>query len=136
MNTEDCVYAAGFVDGEGCITTAAANFRITIGSTDLCILEWFATTFGGNINNAHLPDNPKWNKAWKWVMATKSGVAEFLTLIYPYLKLKKDQAKAVLDFLEKYPGYPTKAMREQRKRDFNLVKTKLKSLKTDKHYVR
>jgi len=53
-----------------------------------------------------------------------------------YLKLKKSQAKAVLDFLYQYPTRPKNTEREQRKRDFDLVKTKLKSLKTDKHYVR
>jgi len=50
MNNEDYVYAAGFVDGEGCITTASANFRVTISSTNLSIIEWFVATLDGWAN--------------------------------------------------------------------------------------
>lgn len=130
MKQNDCIYAAGFMDGEGCITTAAANFRVTISSTDKCILDWFVATFGGTINNMHMPANPKWNMSWKWIVASKSDVATFLKSVYPYLKLKKPQAKVVLDFLEKHQLPPSKSERKQRSDDYNIARASLPPLRT------
>ena len=57
---EEIIYLAGFFDGDGCITTSPkTNFRLTISNTNKEILDWIKKNFGGNINNQHLPKNPK-----------------------------------------------------------------------------
>ena len=134
MNKNDCIYAAGFMDGEGCITTSQNTFRVTITNTNRPILDWFLNTFGGNINNQHIPKNPRWNTAWKWVAASRKDVASFLKAVRPYLKVKASEADVVLSYLQKHSE---KYLRSpDRKIDYEAAKLLLRSLKTDKHYVR
>lgn len=83
-------YAAGFFDGDGCITTSGTTgFRLSMANTDYSILEWFQQHFGGTINNAHLPSNPNHNKAWKWIVANKKEVHSILIKLEPFLIVKK-----------------------------------------------
>ena len=134
MNKNNIIYASGFIDGEGCITTAGYSFRLTISSTDKGILLWFQQTFGGCFNNQYLPANPNHNMAWKWILSKKKELNSFLKEIYPHLKLKKAQAKAVIDYLDKYPSQRTGGKTTQLQREeFLTVKKLVRSLKTDKH---
>lgn len=108
MESHDILYAAGFFDGEGCITTSGTTgFRATLSNTNKDVLIWFVNTFGGNIQNQCLPENPRWNKAWKWSVCARKDVRSFLQKIYPFLKIKKEQARIVLMHLEKYPTNKT-----------------------------
>jgi hypothetical protein len=135
MNTNDLIYAAGFIDGEGCITTCGSSaFRITISGTDRDVLDWFQDTFGGSVNDQHLPANVNHSMAWKWIMARKKELNVFLKAIVPYLKIKDTQVNVVIGFLDKYPNCKTGRRRTpQEFADFAVVKTKLRALKTDKH---
>jgi hypothetical protein len=122
----DIIYTAGFVDGEGCLTTShACNFRVTVSNTNISSIKWLKSKFGGCINNQHLPKNPKWTESWKWVLTTKSGVLRFLKLVYPYLKIKKAEAKIIIKYLEKNQG--KKAQKDNK--DFEAAKAILKKLK-------
>ena len=106
MNKNDLLYSAGFFDGEGCITTSGnSGFRACVSNTEKEILTYFLKTFGGHINDQHLPSNPNHNMAWKWVIVRKSELLTFLKLVYPHLKLKKEQAGIVINFLTNYPNY-------------------------------
>jgi len=134
MKVNDLIYAAGFIDGEGCITTATSNFRLTISSTDRDILFWFKSTFGGNVNDQHVPKNPNHNIAWKWILCSKRELHLFLKAIFLYLKLKGSQAKVVIDFFDKYPNsFDCRRFRKQHNNDYIISKLQLKSFKTDKH---
>lgn len=101
-NREEVIYMAGFMDGEGCITTSHTNFRITVANTDRKILDWCKEKFGGNINNLCLPINPKHSPAWKWIICKSSDVLDFLKIVYPYMIVKKEQAKIVIDYLNEH----------------------------------
>lgn len=132
-------YAAGFFDGDGCITTSGTTgFRLSLANTDYSILLWFQNHFGGTINNAHLPSNPKHNKAWKWIVTNKKDVYDLLILFEPFLIVKKQQAQVVISFFNQH-GIDSKTGRKisiQEKHAFLLAKNKIKILKTDKHYTR
>ena len=134
------IYAAGFFDGEGCVTTSHHNFRVTIGNTNKPVLLWFKKHFRGSVNNGHLPKNPKWTPSWKWVAASKKDVLSFLIAIELHLKIKKREARAVIKYLRRYPG--NFAGRKLAKtntamwRSFEKTKERLRTLKTGRHYVR
>ncbi len=131
------IYAAGFIDGEGCVTTTSRSFRLTISSTEKKILTWFKNTFGGNLNNQYLPANINHNMAWKWVLCRKKELNIFLRAVAPHLKLKNDQARAVMEFLDKYPNNGAgKKSPPQQLIDFVTTKNLLRTLKIDKHYPR
>lgn len=140
---EDIIYVAGLIDADGCITTCPKwNFRVTLTNTDKEIFIWLKKTFKGNVNNQHLPKNPKHSPAWKWIIACRKDVLNFLEMIYPYLKIKKSQAKVVIVHLKKYPAlkkrdkFNGKRNREKEAKDYFIAKEGVRKLKTDKHYNR
>ena len=136
MKKEDLIYVAGLIDGDGCITTSFQSFRLTLSNTDKRMILWLQRTFGGNVNNQHLPENPKWNPSWKWVICAKEDLKTFLELISPYLKFKREQAILVLNFLRKYPKHHGRKTSEAEKQEYLKVKNQLKRLKLDRHYQR
>jgi hypothetical protein len=139
MTHDDIVYAAGYIDGEGCITSSSClSFRITVSSTDRNTLEWFKQTFGGSVNDQHLPDNPNHSVAWKWVICSKVELLKFLQLVYPHLKLKAPEAAVVVRYLTAYP-MPMRGGRGRppsQHADYLLAKETLRKLKTDRHHCR
>jgi hypothetical protein len=139
MDKNIIAYAAGFFDGDGCITTSGnSGFRITLSNTDKRVLEFFKSNFGGNINNQHLPENPKHNVAWKWVQAKRADVLSTLVLFEPFLISKKEQAQVTIQHLQKYDMQmkTNRKISEQEKFDYLIAKDKVRTLKVDKHYVR
>ena len=106
MERTDLAYAAGIVDGEGCITISKSkmgNFQIQVRvvNTNEWLLQWLKFAFGGRV--APLNDNRKEERGWKpnyyWYLRTEE-TKEFLKLIYPYLRIKKTQAEIVIKILK------------------------------------
>ncbi len=139
MNEKDFIYSAGFIDGEGCFTTCgSAGFRLSMSNTNLEVLKWHQETFKiGVINSQHLPDNPNWNQAHKWIVHKKKDLFWFIQQIYPFLKVKKKEVEIIIDFLKKYPEVSqNRKILDIEKKDYILAKDKVRKLKTDKHYNR
>lgn len=144
-NKQDIIYAAGFFDGEGCITAGPKTFRITVTNTNKEVLDWLCHAFGGNVNQSwgNKKINPKHNKAWKLVITRKPVVVAFLSQIYPYLKIKQREAKVCLNYLNQYPetkpgpkSGKSKEWMQQWNRDYLIAKATIFNLKTDGHYKR
>ena len=83
-------YAAGFFDGDGCISVAGKNgHHHTIGQKYRPILDLFQKKYGGSICFKKSSNN------YQWCLC--SGGKEFLQDIYPHLILKKPQAEIVIN---------------------------------------
>lgn len=101
IKVKDLAYAAGIVDGEGSImlsyihTSGKNTFIpvIAVVNTNLKLLKWLQSMFGGNVNNQR-KDNPNHKDSYLWSHRYKSCV-EILKSIYPYLKLKRKQAEVI-----------------------------------------
>lgn len=102
-------YISGFFDGEGCIglykrkDSNATTIRIQLtqnkSKESLYILNYLKTKYGGNITTQKtLSGKTKYN----WQLNAK-GIKIFLTDIFPYLLLKKSQAKLGLYWLKNRP---------------------------------
>jgi len=102
-------YIAGFVDGEGCISLGRKkdnSYRrhhtyqlvVTISNTRKEILEWLHKKFGGHFRISHPPSKSR-NKVWVWAILCRKAI-NFLKEIYPYLKIKKSQAKLAMEYYE------------------------------------
>lgn len=107
-------YAAGFVDGEGCINFAKTKSnifpRVLVTNTNIEILNEFKNKWGGDIKQLSLrKDN--WKQGYSWRICWSKAV-EFLSDIEPYLKIKKHQAHAVFAWNEIRPGKGRKADKE------------------------
>ena len=102
---EDCIlaYAAGILDGEGCVSISKApsggkfRMRVSIGNNDPRMLLFLQEHFGGSINKFYSGNDVN-RPGYMWgVSGSHAGV--FLRLIYPYVRCKREQIEVVLDYL-------------------------------------
>ena len=100
-------YAAGIIDGEGCIffnkarrpdySGCCCSPRVSVTNTNEWICRWFQMRFGGNINKHQTKTN--WKPCYIWYVSGQNTLS-FLQLMLPYLQLKKAQAELVIEYLE------------------------------------
>ena len=100
---QDIIYTSGFFDGEGNIHMALDKrvnpprvvLMVTITNTRKDVLDWFEDQFGGNVILVN--PNPKQGhkKGYNWRLYSRSA-CKFLRLIYPYLRLKKEQTRIAI----------------------------------------
>ena len=103
-------YAAGMVDGEGCIRLCKGwskrdqkyryVIRITVTQKDYRIPLWLIKNYGGNFYKHMM--KPAMLKVYRWTLSGQTA-KPFIERILPYLILKKDQAELALDVLSKAP---------------------------------
>lgn len=99
-------YAAGFMDGEGCINVSSCRtstyIRVLVVNTNREVLELFQQRWGGDIkqNKQH---KAHWKISYTWRVSHIS-CQHFLKDIYPFLVVKKKQAEAAFIFFEAQPG--------------------------------
>ena len=94
---ELAAYFAGLFDGEGYITVDVRQHRnsavlyVGLGSTDFSVLELLRRTFGGCLTAVRLSSKVSKKPSREWKI-TNDGAANFLRVVYPYLRIKKRQA--------------------------------------------
>lgn len=98
-------YVAGIIDGEGCIGvhkerkyqsgTTKYRMRVIVGNCDKRLVVFLRNNFGGSISNRNTRGNRQVAYAWE---LSANQAKRFLDMILPYLFLKKDQAKAAIEF--------------------------------------
>jgi hypothetical protein len=94
-------YAAGLIDGEGCITIAhremtSFSVRIDVGMSakGMPCLTKLRDSFGGKIRKTR-EKTEKWEEAYAWALFGKATVP-FLQAVSPHLVLKAEQARYAL----------------------------------------
>lgn len=105
----ECLYAAGFFDGEGCIslgpTGRTVRAQMVLGNTNLPVLEWLREHWGGQIYAKK--DRIQRRPQWQWRL-NESRTAVFLDDIGPFVKVKAPaigNARAFLRLkLQRRPG--------------------------------
>lgn len=96
MDDVRTAYAAGFIDGEGCITIASryldAELRLQVGQKVREPLDVLQDTFGvGSIYAVRATDSYLY-------VANGRKALRVLELVLPYLIVKKEQAKLSFDY--------------------------------------
>ena len=106
MKKHSFVYVAGIIDGEGCLIISKSdrgsydNYygRIHVKNTDRRLMKWLVEHFGGNIH-VHKPKSEKHSIAYSWYFSGNAKSKEiFLLAIMPYLIIKREQAKVLVEF--------------------------------------
>lgn len=97
-------YLAGFIDGEGCLTVTNSGAVLIIVSTNLEVLKKIKKCLGiGNIKSRKI----KSKKAKRYLKKSKisyhyrisgQNLENLLGLIQPFLIIKKEQAKLLLNY--------------------------------------
>jgi hypothetical protein len=103
IRREDIAYMAGFIDGEGTITLNLGSSGkwwspyVGVINTDFNVMDFFAKIFG---RRASLKKDKRLgrNDAYGVEITSLREVYEFLQIIYPYLRVKKEQAKLLLEY--------------------------------------
>lgn len=107
LSETEKAYLAGLIDGEGSISLIQTQNRpgpqlkISIGNTNPVMIDWIHSNVGrGFIHFRELSKkNPKHKDSYVWTVS--HGDAEWvLKEVYPYLVIKKPQAKIVLGLIE------------------------------------
>jgi len=102
---EVLAYAAGIIDGEGCVQYIAHRpkdrigvrgyVRVSVGNTDLRLIGWLYEHFEG-----HVTSRPKQKQAHKqsydWVIASNKAI-EFLKTVIPYMVIKKERSQYLVE---------------------------------------
>ena len=101
-------YVAGLFDGEGCISSQCMwvvgkyikhpriNLQLTITNQDRNCLDFVCEEFGGRVD---FKDKNR-NRCYSWRLIGKRPMKAFIKAIYPYLIVKKEQAKLALEFID------------------------------------
>ena len=88
-------YVAGLFDGEGSVGLSKNRNRyypvVEITNTNLEVLREVQARFGGSINSKGIGNKKSWKAAYSWRMAWSRAV-RFLKAIFPYLRIKRNQA--------------------------------------------
>ncbi|QFP94446.1 LAGLIDADG endonuclease [Gordonia phage Keitabear] len=97
----DLAYVAGLIDGEGCVHLCTSKntyrARVTVGMTEpaLPLLTQLHDEWGGSLTRSR-PATARWSAAWVWVLTGSDAVA-MLNEVHPFLRMKQEQARLVLE---------------------------------------
>lgn len=102
-------YAAGLIDGEGCIAirkvkptknnrqiNACYQLQVSMNMIDGGAIDFMVGTFGGHVY-AHKASSPERLNHWRWEIISGKAMV-FLKQILPFLKCKKTQAELGIRF--------------------------------------
>lgn len=121
----DRAYAAGLIDGEGCIRITSrglhggTTFRqgqytlmVEVTNTDHGMIEWLCHRFGGSVS--YFKEDVTLNKKQKWHWRVAANKALYcLDAIWPYIRTKRTQAKLGRRF-QRYTQYAGRAATQRR----------------------
>ena len=97
MKNTDIAYAAGFFDGEGCISIAKnGSVDVRIVNTSKAVLIKLQTLLGGSITDR----SQKINKSQYAYSLYGEEAIKFLKILKPYLIEKLPQANTVFEYYE------------------------------------
>jgi hypothetical protein len=108
----DWAYAAGFVDGEGCIAVVRSfvplrdryqyGVHVVVANRDRDVLDWMQRSWGGWVVAVARKGGAR--PMWNWRCPTGLAAKPFLNGIRPWLRVKPlqcDNALAMIDLLQR-----------------------------------
>lgn len=144
----DLAYAAGIIDGEGCIHLWKNQYKtkgwqtnygvsVTVLTADGVLAPWMGLTFGGSVRSYrdYSPSRVKMgvagnNYCRRWQVASQAADT-FLRAIRPYLKLKGAEADLAFEF-RKLVGSPGVRITPENRATREAMWGRMKSLKLER----
>jgi len=99
-------YMAGLFDAEGCARIATHKRgdktyyepKVYLSNKSRAVMQWSVLHFGGSfVRNVNNKAGEDW---FIWYLQSFPTVVSFLKTILPYLKYKREQAEALIEFIE------------------------------------
>lgn len=101
MPTElEKAYIAGLFDGEGAVSILSSNTfaaRLEIANTNLEVLEYVHSLFGGSITERLKVERCK--QSYVWYLTKRVDVLVFVEAILPHSRIKRERLLLLRDFL-------------------------------------
>jgi hypothetical protein len=99
-------YFAGILDGEGCLSITVGhketctnyNATMQVQNTSKPLIDWLQKKFGGSVYLSKKATE-KTKEAYMWRVLKKKEIEILLLATLPYLVVKREQAKILLDFV-------------------------------------
>ena len=99
----DAAYLSGFFDGEGHVSIISFighgyrqyAARLNITNTNLPILEFYQSLFGGSVAKHSKPRK----QTYRWELRRNEDRVKFILYCLPYLIVKREEAVVVLEYL-------------------------------------
>ena len=126
LEVTDLIYAAGFLDGEGCFCADNdGRIGIVCENTYKPVIDWLQAKFGGYVSVINT-SNPKWRTTYRWSINGKEAY-HLCQYIVPFLKEKMEQCGLLIAYyqLSKFTKRGVKVpeiVADERKRLALLVK--------------
>lgn len=104
MEATSNAYAAGFLDGEGCIgmfkrgINGQAVVRVTLANTDYNSLDRLRTIYGGNLYQGPAA-KVGWKRPCRLTFVGKDAY-EFLLAVSPYVVIKRPQLELAMEWYD------------------------------------
>lgn len=101
MRDTDLAWAAGIIDGEGCIDISLrqgryAQLDVSVVNTDPRLLLRLRELFRGSVHHRpHQTSRPRHRMTWRWTIVSRQAET-FLRQVRPYLVIKQEQADIAL----------------------------------------
>lgn len=100
LSTEELAYIAGLFDGEGTVTISSYRasryggtqrriLMVMLSSTDRSIIDCLRETFDGSLTITKAHNNNK--EIYRWTLSARMA-ADFLYIVLPYLRIKREHA--------------------------------------------
>ena len=117
MRKTDIAYWAGFFDGEGCIgldsNVRSIVLSVSIGQANPWLIQHLRFTFGGSVRRRPIGSCGNKRPFWVW-RAHANQALSFLEIVYPFLKLKKQEAEIAINFQRNRRGKGCRMSEEER----------------------
>lgn len=105
-------YLAGIIDGEGCISIAKCkqkeyrdkffySLRIQVVNTNAEVIDWIGRIFGASIT---IKKHKNYTNIGYYACWRGSKAVDMLVSVFPYLIIKKKQARVILKYWPKSKG--------------------------------
>lgn len=105
-NETDYAWAAGFLDGEGCLGVYVGSgyggckthvVRVSVSSTSREVVEHLQGIIGGSVTvKSHQREG--WSQGYQLQISRAAAVVHALEMLMPYIVLKRPEAELVLQF--------------------------------------
>lgn len=110
----ELAWLAGLIDGEGCFSAdqktkdspnLSYRLRVVLQSRDKFVLEKVQAIAGGRLQHRKRQKSwkPHWSDQWEWDVSIHGELYVLCQELLPYLVLKKDRCKEVIEGLEQKP---------------------------------
>ena len=109
----DKAYAAGFIDGEGCVSVRISQVNVKRGWSPSCYasvtvsqtdynkasLDWLSARWGGAVRKMAPPKRQEWAQGYEWCIVSQMFYT-FMDDVLPHLIVKREAAENAMRIRE------------------------------------